>query len=214
VVGARPRVRSAVGMGRPAKFNEAAILDAALGLVAEGGAGAATVTGVAGFLGAPSGSIYHRFASRDLLMARLWIRTVTHFQLAFVEALAIADTDEAARAAMLHTPRWSRQNPEEAELLLRYRREDLVARWPNELGEQLEGLNLPVRDAVLCFISNRFGAITPELVTGVRFALIELPYSAVRLHLTRGELPSVAQDELIIVAGTAILNHLEAGVAP
>ena len=67
-------------MPRPAKFTEDQILDSALRLVAEGGPGAATIAGIAGLLGAPVGSIYHRFRSRDLLLARFWIRTIKDFQ--------------------------------------------------------------------------------------------------------------------------------------
>ena len=59
-------------------------MDAAMRLVAEGGPNAATVAGIAGALGAPVGSIYHRFKSRDLLLARLWIRTVKRFQVGFL----------------------------------------------------------------------------------------------------------------------------------
>jgi AcrR family transcriptional regulator len=75
-------------MGRPAKFNTEQILDATAQLVAEGGPGLATVAGIAERLGAPTGSIYHRFNSRDLLLARLWFRTVRRAQEGFVAAIS------------------------------------------------------------------------------------------------------------------------------
>lgn len=198
-----------MSVGRRAKFSDETILEAALGVLVEGGVGAATVTGVADRLGAPSGSIYHRFASRDLLMARLWVRTVLRFQRGFVDALDTGDTERAAREAMLHTVRWSREHPADALVLLGYRREDLVARWPEELGQQLVNLNQPVRDALAGFVRVRYTASTPELVARVRFALVDIPYAAVRMHLTRGSVPAAADEELVLVAGAAILAHLD-----
>ena len=70
-------------MGRPPKFDSQQILDATALLIAEGGPEQATVASIAKRLGAPSGSIYHRFESRDLLLARLWIRTVHRAQQGF-----------------------------------------------------------------------------------------------------------------------------------
>jgi AcrR family transcriptional regulator len=66
-------------MGHPA-FNNADFLNATLALVAEHGPSAVTVAAIAGKLKAPIGSFYHRFASRDVLLAELWLNTVLSFQ--------------------------------------------------------------------------------------------------------------------------------------
>jgi AcrR family transcriptional regulator len=58
-------------MPRPSRFSEAQILDATAAIVAAGGPGAATIGAIGNVLKAPSGSIYHRFASRDVLLGRL-----------------------------------------------------------------------------------------------------------------------------------------------
>jgi len=120
---------------RPAKFTEDQILDAALRLVAEGGPGAATISGIAGLLGAPVGSIYHRFRSRDLLLARLWMRTIKNFQGGFLEALGAADVDEAALGAALYNVRWAREHLDEARVLLLYRREEMAGGAGREAGD-------------------------------------------------------------------------------
>jgi AcrR family transcriptional regulator len=114
-------------MGRPAKFDSEQMLDAAAGLVARGGPSRATVAAIAEQLEAPSGSIYHRFESRDLLLARLWIRTARRAQEGFVATLDGPDLADAARQAALHIPRWARSHLDEATVLLLYRREDLAA---------------------------------------------------------------------------------------
>ena len=52
---------------------------------------AVTVASVTQHLGAPIGSFYHRFASRDVLLAELWLTTVLAFQEGFVAAIEISD---------------------------------------------------------------------------------------------------------------------------
>src|SRR5690349_25083603 len=74
-------------MGRPARFDADQLLDEALALAAEGGPEAVTMAAVAQRAGAPSGSLYHRFAGRSALLAALWLRTVADFQAGYLTAL-------------------------------------------------------------------------------------------------------------------------------
>jgi AcrR family transcriptional regulator len=183
---------------RPSKFGEDQIMDAAMRLVAEGGPNAATVAGIAGALGAPVGSIYHRFKSRDLLLARLWIRTVKRFQVGFLRALEADDLDEAALGAALYNVEWTRRHVDEARVLLLYRREDLAERWPEELGEELAALNTDVERAVRDHVLRRYGeGGGAEAVRRVVFALVDVPYAAGRRHLVNGEPPPLLVDELV-----------------
>jgi AcrR family transcriptional regulator len=183
---------------RPSKFGEDKIMDAAMRLVAEGGPNAATIAGIAGALGAPVGSIYHRFKSRDLLLARLWIRTVKRFQVGFLRALEADDLDEAALGAALYNVEWTRRHVDEARVLLLYRREDLAERWPEELGEELAALNTDVERAVRDHVLRRYGeGGGAEAVRRVVFALVDVPYAAGRRHLVNGEPPPLLVDELV-----------------
>lgn len=195
-------------MPRPAKFDEDQILDAALRLVAEGGPGAATIAGIAGLLGAPVGSIYHRFESRDLLLARLWIRTVKRFQGGFIEALRAADLDQAALGAALYNVQWTREHLEQARVMLLYRREDLAEKWPEELGEELAALNADVEGAMRDHALRRYGeGGGAEALRRVVFAVVDVPYAAGRRHLINGEPPPPLVDELV----TETLRRVLAG---
>jgi AcrR family transcriptional regulator len=187
-------------VGRPAKFDGEQILDATASLIAEGGLEQVTVARIARRLAAPSGSIYHRFGSRDLLLARLWMRTVHRAQRGFLIALHLEDLAEAARQAALHIPRWSRDHRAEASVLLLYRREDLAEQWPDELGPALAELNDDIRDGVRAFTRRRYGRLTQRHLQLVTFALIDVPYAACRRYLLAGQSPPSTIDELVMRA--------------
>lgn len=194
-------------MGRPARFPPDLILDGAARLLAEGGPAAATSTAVAAAIGAPSGSVYHRFASRDLLLARLWVRTVGRFQAAFLAALAHPDPDRAAVAAALAVPAWCRAHPHEARVLLLHRRDDLVGRWPDELDAELSTLNDALATALTDHARARYGTAGRAQLARVTFALVDVPYAAVRRQLAAGDDPPPEVDALIRETVTALLGQ-------
>jgi AcrR family transcriptional regulator len=184
-------------MGRPAKFSTEQILDTTALLVARRGLPSATIAGIAQQLGAPTGSIYHRFESRDLLLARLWIRTVRRSQQGALDALAQKDIERAAVDTALHIVRWSRVNVDEACVLLLYRREQLAERWPEELGDELAGLNDVLVAAIRTFVRRRFGSTTKANLEVASFALVDVPYAAVRRYLLMGKPPPRSVDDLV-----------------
>ena len=173
-------------MGRPGKYDVDEVLDVAAALVASGGPAALSVSGVADWLGAPSGSIYHRFRSRDVLAASLWLRTVQRFQDRWVDAVDHPDPREATRSASLHVLDWSRHHMSEAALLLLYRSSDLLTGdWPSELIQHNERLRSQF-DRGLGELSRRLGAVSPVEHRRVLFAVVDIP-SAQCVPPCRGE---------------------------
>src|SRR5258707_11498536 len=85
-----------------ASLEYADFLPAARDWEAKGVPAAVTVLSVTERLRAPSGSFYYRFASRDVLLAELWLATALAFQDGFVAAIKRSD----GLAAALHTPSW------------------------------------------------------------------------------------------------------------
>jgi AcrR family transcriptional regulator len=192
-------------MGRPAKFSVEQILDTTAQLIAEGGPARATVASIADQMGAPTGSIYHRFESRDLL-ARLWVRTAQRAQQGFIEAVADDDLDAAVLNGALHIPRWARDNVDEATVMLLYRREDLAEQWPDELGADLVQLRASVEAAVRSFTRRYFGRASKSAIETTTFALLDIPYAAVRRHLLMGEPPPAIVDELVARSASCVLE--------
>lgn len=135
-------------MPRPAKFDLEQILDAALAVFATDGARGLSIGRIAKLLGAPSGSVYHRFASRDGLVAALWLRAVERFQGGFLAHLSAADPLQGALAAAAHVLTWSRENPIESRLLLVHRWQDLMGeQWPKRSHAALAPRGRPWTEA-------------------------------------------------------------------
>lgn len=194
-------------MGRPARFPADVIVDAARDLITEVGPGGASVAEVARRLGAPSGSIYHRFASRDLLVAHLWLRTVHRFHEGFVAAVG---TDDGGASALRHTVTWARTNRRDAALLASHRRRDLLDTWPAELADALAGLNDPVRSALKAFATAHLGGSDAVALDAVRLALVTIPHALVRDRLARGEPITSADEARAEAAGRAVVEHARA----
>jgi AcrR family transcriptional regulator len=191
-----------------AAFGNSDFLEAALALAAERGPSAVTVAAISARLKAPTGSFYHRFASRDALLAQLWFNTV----LAFQEGIAAAlDAGDGLRAA-LHTPNWVRQHLDEGRLLLLYHRDDFVhGEWPQALRDGLAELTRRGEAAHEKFARDTFGRAGPDEIRIVQFVLAEVPVAAVRQHLYRREPPPPIVDELISAAYRSIVDGHLAG---
>jgi AcrR family transcriptional regulator len=122
-------------MLRPSRFSEVQILDATAALVAAGGPGAATIGAISQMLKAPSGSIYHRFASRDTLLGRLWLNKAAFFQNRFAAALATPDPAQAGLAAALSMLGAVRDDFAGARIMLLHQRDDFLdGDWPPDMA--------------------------------------------------------------------------------
>ncbi len=193
-------------MGRNARFTDDQILGAALALLAEKGPEGVTMSGISRQTGAPIGSLYHRFPSRDHLMARLWLSIVESFQNGFLETLARGDGLSAA----LYTPRWAREHFREGRVLLLFRREELMTgQWPQEMRERAAALSRELGEGLHAFARKQFGRVTEERLGTVAFALIDVPYAATRRHLERGEIPPAAADRLIEKTYRSIMGGID-----
>ncbi|GAA2081621.1 TetR/AcrR family transcriptional regulator [Streptomyces albiaxialis] len=188
-------------MARPPRYDAATLLDSALDLAASGGPAAVTMAAVAKSAGAPSGSVYHRFADRPALLSALWLRTLAGFHTGLLAALEGPEPRAAALAAARHTVEWSRAHPAEARVL-RYGPDDFGrASWPPHATRLLREANARAFSAVDS-LARRLGAgepakspadgpadgpaEDPAAVERVRIAIVDLPYALVQRHLREG----------------------------
>jgi AcrR family transcriptional regulator len=199
-------------MPRAPQFDEAQILTATGRLIARHGPSGATIGAIARALRAPTGSIYHRFGSRDALLAEVWLGAATAFQTAFFERLAGPVPREAGLAAALYMAHRVREQLDEARLLLLHRREDFVDRgWPARLRRHAEQLGRQMETELRGFTGRLCGRQDARTLRSVAYAVVEAPFAAVRRHVAAGERPPPYVDALIRVTYEAVIHELGMG---
>ena len=189
-------------MARPAQFSGDDILDAAARGVHVWGPGV-TVAQVAAELGGPTGSIYHRFASRDILLVSLWLRSIGRFHVGLLEAYAMPDPQAALLAATLHIPRYCRDHPTDALAMTLYRQTRLVTHAPEALRPQVAEVNVAVDAGLRALVPARYGH---ESEDGYRLLMVATrlsPYGLVR-SFVGGDVPDWL-DEVCVAAAEGIL---------
>jgi AcrR family transcriptional regulator len=168
----------------------------------------ATITQIAATSGAPAGSIYHRFGSRDALLAKMWISAVGRSQDRF--SAAVDATDEpvnAAVAAGLSIFDFANNEYEDARLLVSLRREQLIrSPLPPELASRLQDLNQPVEAAVTRLARSLYGTASRGHRQQVALAVIDIPYGAIRRFLIAGTPPPESLRPLVQRAMCAALG--------
>jgi len=193
-------------MPRPSRFSEAQILDAAAEIVAAGGPGAATIGAISNMLKAPSGSIYHRFASRDVLLGRLWLSKAAFFQNRFTAALADREPVKAGVAAALSIVRAVRDDFAGARIMLLHRRDDFLdGDWPPDMAAEAIRLKHQVDDAMSNIVRRLFRRVGPETLQLAYFAMIDVPLAAVRRHVENDEMPPLSVEDLIAKTYAALI---------
>jgi AcrR family transcriptional regulator len=194
-------------MPRRARFSEAQILDATATLVAARGPDAATIGAIGALIGAPSGSIYHRFPSRDILLGRLWLSKAAFFQNRFAQALAKPDAAAAGLEAALSLPRSARADFAGARIMLLHRRDDFLAGdWPVEMAAEAARLKYQVDGAMKDIARRLLGGAAGEALRLANFAILDVPFAAVHRHVAGNEAPPPYVDDLIARAYAALIT--------
>jgi AcrR family transcriptional regulator len=195
-------------MPQPTLFSTDMMLDAALEVVADEGVSALTMTAVARRLGAPNGSMYHRFASRGELGGSVWLRTQERFQASFFAGLAHADPMSAARHAAANVVSFSHDHRHDALLMMRYRADDLLrTSWTDE--QQLHYRRLRRRmSAAITGLQRSFGRDDRESLRRITFAVVDVPYTAARAAIVSVRLPDPLAARLIDETVVALLSPL------
>ncbi|MFI5500895.1 TetR/AcrR family transcriptional regulator [Nocardia asteroides] len=191
-------------MGRTATHSTEALLAAAVGLFAAGGARALTMRAVARTANAPSGSVYHRFPDRPALLAAVWLYTVREFHDGYRQALGDAPAAADGVRAAEWIVSWCRRNPGSAAVLQAGALVFEPDSWSAESRRAHEALQ---RDqareikAVVGTIAAQTGLPKDQAL----FALFDLPLAAVRPYLIAGEVPPAKVRAMVRALTTKIL---------
>jgi AcrR family transcriptional regulator len=184
-------------MPRPARYTVDQLLDAAATLLADDGPAAVTMSAVARAVGAPSGSMYHRFPTTAALCGELWIRTETRFHSGFTAALSEpADPQTRCVAAAQFTVRWCREHPNEAQVLLAGADALAAADWPEHLTAARRRLHRKLRHLM---------QEVPADTERVTAAVVDVPYAVVRRHLLAKQAIPANADSIVADCARALI---------
>ncbi len=143
---------------------------------------------------------------RAVGLAQLWMRCARAGQAGLLDALNHDDLDEALDRAVLHYPRWSRVDLASAQVLAAFTREQLTPDWPDELAAEMATVNDDLIGAVADFTRRWYGEVHSVHRRAMRFALLDLPSSAIRRYLVAGKPPPESLDPSIRAAARAALG--------
>ncbi|HEV1998335.1 MAG TPA: TetR family transcriptional regulator [Candidatus Dormibacteraeota bacterium] len=198
-------------MGRPALHEASTLVRVAQELAAAASGDHVTIAAVAQAAGAPVGSIYHRFGSRDRLMAAAWLDALSSFQPGFIDQMR-QPGDSPGLAAVLFTTAWAREHPVRSRVLvLRGAREFGQERWTEMERERARSLAGNLESALQQFCLQYLGGVSGEHRRLATFALLDLPYAALRRYLAVGIAPPAEIDRYLAVSLPALLPTARRG---
>ncbi|WP_405177732.1 TetR/AcrR family transcriptional regulator [Nocardia sp. NBC_01377] len=200
-------------MGRPPLHDPDDFLDSAARLFAASGARAVTMAAVARSIGAPSGSIYHRFPDRPALLAALWLRSSRKFLEEYLRVVGVTPELDDAVAASAWIVDWCRDNLAEATVLQSGTRTFEPDEWPESARIKLAEHDMAQKQALRALVqalATRTG-LTRDRIT---FALIDMPLAVVRPYLHQGKPPPTRATELARDLARTLLTTAEPGMCP
>jgi AcrR family transcriptional regulator len=190
-------------VARPAKFTDDQVLDGATVAVARYGP-AVTIAQIAQQMGAPVGSIYHRFESREHVLVQLWLRSIGRFQAGLLEAAGDPDVERAFLRSALHIPRFCREQPATSLTMTLFRQQRLVQDPPAGLEAAVASVNDAVDAALADLVRRRWGRSTERRYRLAVTAVRQSPYGLVRPYVGV-EVPAWL-DEVVEASTKAIID--------
>jgi AcrR family transcriptional regulator len=177
-------------MAPPTKHHSDHILDAARTLALSEGPRAVSVAAIADASGAPAGTLYHRFGSRDGILRAAWLRALERFQAGWLEAARDPDPLHAGVAMAVSVVAFARARPDDARLLLTLRPQDLLDAGPDaDLRELQRAMNAPLEAELRRVARALHGRADARTLDAVVRATVDLPYGVVRRHAEKATMP-------------------------
>jgi len=192
-------------MGRPTKYGAAAIIAAAAALVGEAGPDAITMSAVATRLGAPSGSIYHRFGSRGALRGAVWLDTVTRFHQQILDLLDEQHPTDSALQAARATIEFCRTDADRGAVLLAGRAAFTPDDWPADVLDTVIASDKKFFKKISA-VARRVAEESGTERQLVYLAIVDLPYAAVRRHLNAHQPIPAELADIVADAAARILT--------
>ncbi len=163
--------------------------------------GAITLQTVVAETGVSVGSLYHRYGSREGLLALTWLDAVKAFQERFLAELESGHED-AGECAALATPRFCRSDRQRAIVLSCCRASEFFSpATPQDLQKEITRVNAAGAAAI-----RRYAKHTGHSLEACRLGLVAFPLGAVRLYLPARAVPEAIDDYVSAAFWSAMGN--------
>jgi AcrR family transcriptional regulator len=195
-------------MVRLAKFTQDSIIDASIEVVAHCGVAAVSISAIAGKVGAPTGSVYHRFESRSAILACAWLRVKADFR----KAVACHWAEGNTWAAVAGFLQWCRDKPLYAKFLLQCEDysvfgEPLSAELNSALEAEQDLLDQCFRQCLAHMQQGRTEA-GGETEAVLRFMLFSSPIAMIKPYLLQDtNIPACIDDVLRASHDAVVAAH-------
>lgn len=202
-------------MPRPTLHSPEAVLDAAEGLLVEGGRSALTIRALAQRAGASNGSIYHSFGSLDTVIGRAWLRRAQQFlalqRTAVDEALRREDPRGAVQAAADTTAQLAELDLRAAQLLVRLQRDDVLTdAVAPDVAKQLRDLDAALLEMLRVLaraVFDRAGAAPVDVITT---CVVRLPAALLFPDVRSGDVRPLTREQLAAAVAAVLACGLPA----
>ncbi|MEU6135119.1 TetR/AcrR family transcriptional regulator [Nocardioides sp. NPDC047086] len=158
------------------------LLDVAEQIVTSGDPSGLTLRSLAAATGASNGTIYHAFGSKDVLLARLWLRSWCRLRDLMAESMGEGATGEDAVVAVALTPvEFVRRFPASARLFFAQRRDQLFsADLPPEIETELAAVQEKFVEVLITLARGVWDRGDRVAVEAIAVCVVDLPGGILR----------------------------------
>ncbi|MFE6509261.1 TetR/AcrR family transcriptional regulator [Nocardioides sp. NPDC057767] len=183
------------------------LLDVAEQIVTSGDPSGLTLRSLAAAAGASNGTIYHAFGSKDVLLARLWLRSWCRLGDLMAEAMREGATGADAVVAVALTPvEFVRRFPASARLFFAQRRDQLFsADLPPEVETELSSVQEKFVKVLIALARGVWDRGDRIAVEAIAVCVVDLPGGILRRRLLEGREADEATAARLEAAVRAIL---------
>ncbi len=180
-------------MGRRSRFTQGQVYAAVGSLLSA--SKPLSVQEISKMAGVSVGSLYHRFGSREAILAESWLDAVQAFQAGFLTAL-----ERGGLEAALETPRFCIREPDRALILVSLRKDTMAGAGVNaELSGEINSVNQKTIRIISEFAKSN--DLSEDLC---HLALIAIPLSVVQLYLPKRPVPGEAEKYVARACGALL----------
>lgn len=183
------------------------LLDVAEQIVTSGEPSGLTLRSLATAAGASNGTIYHAFGSKDVLLARLWLRSWCRLGDLMAEAMGERATGADAVVAVALTPvEFVRRFPASARLFFAQRRDQLFsADLPPEIETELSSVQEKFVEVLIALARGVWDRGDRIAVEAIAVCVVDLPGGILRRCLLEDREADAATAARLEAAVRAIL---------